>query len=423
MWGLVLLHKKVGLHMKIDATFTARRPDSVSSRGLPSKIFTPLGGEPPRALVEHLGAAPAEQLVLACSYPIKTLRFVAHPKASTILAAAAITNASSSFPNRISSGVPLLFSNAARVHTSTGARMFTSFEPPSLPRSFLVAGFIFTLYVSTLYLYRLFFHPLAKYPGPKLAAISNWYEFYYDVYKAGDFTRQIQELHKIYGSSPSFWAATAQLDSDRSIYSSIANSNSGPIIRITPSEIHINDPDFYTTLYERAGRRDKYAYFSGRFGYASDSFSTIHHDVHRLRRKALSPFFSAKRITDFQPVIRAKVEKLCTKFKEYEKDGRILPLNLAWMALTTDTITEYSFARAYNQLESPNFEETLHEALVTIYTTGQFALHCPIVFPILDMLPDWFVLKAQPVLQPVVGLRRVILTFPSEHLPFDQELH
>lgn len=189
--------------------------------------------------------------------------------------------------------------------------------------------------------------------------------------------------------------------------------DTGPIIRITPFELHIDDPDYYATLYERTGRRDKYAYFSGRFGYASDSFSTIDHETHRMRRKALSPFFSDKKISEFQPVIRNKVYKLCQKLAEYQQDGRILPLHRAWMALTTDTITEYAFGRAYNQLDSPDFQETLHEALLAIYTTGQFALHFPIVFPILDMLPDWFVLKAQPVLQPVVGLRKVRRFFSS----------
>ena len=60
----------------------------------------------------------------------------------------------------------------------------------------------FVLYIALLYIYRLFFHPLARYPGPKLAAISNWYEFYYDVTLQGKFTFHIQELHKKYGKLP-----------------------------------------------------------------------------------------------------------------------------------------------------------------------------------------------------------------------------
>lgn len=118
--------------------------------------------------------------------------------------------------------------------------------------------------------------------------------------------------------------------------------------------------------------------------------------------------FSVKRISEFQPVIQEKVEKLCQKISQYQ-DGQILPLSRAWMALTTDIITEYAFAKSYDQLDSPDFQDTLHEALLAIYTTGHFALHFPLLFPILDSLPDWLVLRAQPALLPVVGLRKVNL--------------
>jgi hypothetical protein len=127
-----------------------------------------------------------------------------------------------------------------------------------------------------------------------------------------------------------------------------------------------------------------------RSGYASDSFSTIHHDLHRIRRKAISPFFLVSKIAEFQPVIRAKVDKLCQTLTSY-KDGQVVRLSRAWMALTTDIISEYAFAKTYDQLDSPDFEDTMHEALIAIYTTGHFALHFPIAFPVLDKLPEWLV--------------------------------
>ena len=58
------------------------------------------------------------------------------------------------------------------------------------------------------------------------------------------------------------------------------------------------------------------------------------------------------------------------------------------MAFAVGIITECALAKSYDQLDSPNFQETIHETLLAIYTTGQFGLHFPIVFPVLDILRD-----------------------------------
>jgi hypothetical protein len=58
---------------------------------------------------------------------------------------------------------------------------------------------IFAGYLSYLVVARLLLSPLARFPGPKLAALSNWYEFYYDVLQQGQFTAHIQTLHNRYG--------------------------------------------------------------------------------------------------------------------------------------------------------------------------------------------------------------------------------
>jgi cytochrome P450 len=116
--------------------------------------------------------------------------------------------------------------------------------------------------------------------------------------------------------------------------------------------------------------------------------------------------FSRKRIAEFQPVVREKVNKLCSKIVQYHQDGKVLPLNRAWSAMTADIITEYAFARSYDQLDSPDFKETYLEALQTIYTTGHFGLHFPILFPLLNSLPDWLTLKMKPELFSIVKFQR-----------------
>lgn len=63
----------------------------------------------------------------------------------------------------------------------------------------VLSSLLLLVSVAVAAVYRLYWSPLAGYPGPKLAALSNWYEFYYDVILQGQFTVQIQSLHKQYG--------------------------------------------------------------------------------------------------------------------------------------------------------------------------------------------------------------------------------
>lgn len=58
----------------------------------------------------------------------------------------------------------------------------------------------FSLYLISLAFYRLFLDPLARFPGPKLAALSRFYEAYHDVVRNGQYTFKIAELHKKYGT-------------------------------------------------------------------------------------------------------------------------------------------------------------------------------------------------------------------------------
>jgi hypothetical protein len=64
---------------------------------------------------------------------------------------------------------------------------------------FAVIFLSYCLYLTVIAVYRLYISPIAKFPGPKLAALSKWYEFYYDVVLRGKFSSHITELHEIYG--------------------------------------------------------------------------------------------------------------------------------------------------------------------------------------------------------------------------------
>lgn len=72
-----------------------------------------------------------------------------------------------------------------------------------------VLWIVYHLFVA---LYRITFHPLTAFPGPKLAALSYKYEFYFDGILGGQYTAEISRMHEQYG----------------------------PIVRINPDEVRIS---------------------------------------------------------------------------------------------------------------------------------------------------------------------------------------
>ena len=69
------------------------------------------------------------------------------------------------------------------------------FSAPSL----LIAFGTILIYCISVAVYRLYLGPLANFPGPKLAAVTLWYEFYYDAIKCGKYTWEIAKMHQEYG--------------------------------------------------------------------------------------------------------------------------------------------------------------------------------------------------------------------------------
>ena len=62
---------------------------------------------------------------------------------------------------------------------------------------FIVA--LVLLWGAFLVLHRLVFSPLAGFPGPKIAAITGLYEFYYDFWKNGTYVFEIGKMHEKHG--------------------------------------------------------------------------------------------------------------------------------------------------------------------------------------------------------------------------------
>ena len=130
----------------------------------------------------------------------------------------------------------------------------------------------------------------------------------------------------------------------------------GPILRINPEELHIDDPDFYDQVYVGSSRRTTKWYWSAKmFGTTNAAVSTTDHDVHRMRRSALNPFFSKQAVVKLEPAIQANIYRLRDRLADFAGTGTPVNMSDAFTCLSADVIGAYAFGEEYGLLDCEDF--------------------------------------------------------------------
>ncbi|KAE9979524.1 hypothetical protein BLS_009730 [Venturia inaequalis] len=226
-------------------------------------------------------------------------------------------------------------------------------------------------------IYRLYFHPLAKFPGPKLAALTRWYETYYDVFNGvGMYIWEIEKMHQKYG----------------------------PIVRINPFELHVADVDFYNTIYASApAKRDCHTTFSPDSD-KSTGFS-IGHDQHKVRRQALSPFFAGRKVQGEESNIQDKVERMCQRMQEHFESKTPVNLSVASLAFSIDCVSATFFAQDLGLLRDKGLAEHWQDDAVHFAQFLKLATQFEWLPSAVKNLPRYVVNKIAPDFSQLLSLR------------------
>lgn len=177
----------------------------------------------------------------------------------------------------------------------------------------------FVAYLLSTCIYRRFFHPLANVPGPFLPAVTKLYQSFYS-YR---FYLQIEKLHRQYG----------------------------PIVRITPDEVHIADAQSYDQIYYVGSKYSKSPNFYNALCAPHSSFGTLSNDVHRIKRAAMNPMFSRQKVLDLESIVQEKANKVCRRMQADIDSGEPVDLHHSFRALSVDVASEYAFNRCYDFLD------------------------------------------------------------------------
>lgn len=192
----------------------------------------------------------------------------------------------------------------------------------------------------------------------------------------------------------------------------------GPIIRINPNELHIQDTDFYDQLYRRENKLDKYPGQTKMFGVPEVLVASDSHEVHRRRRLPLAPFFSRKAVSEMLCVIEERLKALSGRIRDFQNNGTAMPLGLGYVALTTDIISEYALADCYHVLEREDLGADYHQLLVGFVHSCHFIRHFTWLFNFVQALPDPVLLWLQPSLKLARNIMKARSIFSSDRACF-----
>lgn len=239
------------------------------------------------------------------------------------------------------------------------------------------------IYLTTKVIYRLYLHPLSRFPGPKLAAATYLYGAYYDVVEEAHFVFKLGALHDTYG----------------------------PVVRISPGEVHVRDSGFFDTLHPGPGgrktHRDKWHRANRANGAPGSLASAGPHALHRARRAAVNPYFSKAAIAQLEAEsIRAKVDLLCERLREHASPSsaaagtgggeEVVDVGAAMTALTLDVISEYCYGDCYDCLQDPAFAPQWKRAMQGGFESTNVTKHFIWLLRLMNSLPAWLAVKMNP---------------------------
>jgi hypothetical protein len=235
-------------------------------------------------------------------------------------------------------------------------------------------------YIGTVLFYRLVLSPLAKFPGPRLAAATHLYETYFQIIKGGTFTWHINDLHNQYG----------------------------PVVRISPCEVHIKDPDYYNTVYAGPGKHRNKDSLLSCIRYPKSIFSLNSHKSHRPWRRLLGHFLEKGAILELEPVVKANTLSLCKHFVAAVKSNQALKLYTAFHCYTSDTLSQHAFGHdlGFHYLDEPHLANNWKTRVNSTFQFSRLFRHFNFEGDIAHLIPRPVSL-AVPQYAPVYSMEQV----------------
>lgn len=161
----------------------------------------------------------------------------------------------------------------------------------------------------------------------------------------------------------------------------------------------MSEPDFYDEIYhgkKYKTHRDKWY----NLDFLGDGLAfTLDHDVHAMRRQALSPYFSMQAIRTLEPRITDVVQQMIDRLHEAHRSGAVLILGHVFAALTVDIVSAYAFGEENSTklMQDPEFGRWWSD-LTSSVRLNNFGRHFRLAIRLLMTIPASIMARTDPML-------------------------
>ncbi|KAL5328079.1 hypothetical protein ACEPPN_005787 [Leptodophora sp. 'Broadleaf-Isolate-01'] len=98
--------------------------------------------------------------------------------------------------------------------------------------------------------------------------------------------------------------------------------------------------------------------------------------------------FSKGSIAKLEPLIQSTINGLITRLRELQESNTVVTMSLAWTCVTMDVISEYSFGKSYNYVQtSKEFRTNVHDAMESVTKSGYIVKQMPWIMPLMRNIP------------------------------------
>ena len=161
----------------------------------------------------------------------------------------------------------------------------------------------------------------------------------------------------------------------------------GPIVRISPHELHVDDAAYFEKLFRQDGRWHKYWWSYERFAAKHSTVFCVDHDVHRRRRAPLNSFFSKAHVAQRQAIVRDKVHKLCYRLSDAAGKRTCVNLSAAVGALVRDVAMEFILGHDFHNLAMEDYNGSIGAIFQASGIMWRICKFAPWFRPLINSLP------------------------------------